>query len=131
MSSDAIKNNLVNVISSNDISNYTKLYQYNNIVFPSLYINALIKGYNTLKYNSQNINMNQRYMYRPDYVSYDYYGTTVLAYMILYINDVMSITQFNIQNIIVPNASTVSKVLSQNKVNTSDINPVVPNSYTI
>ncbi len=131
MSNDAIKNNLVNVISSNDISNYTKLYQYNNIVFPSLYINALIKGYNTLKYNSQTINMIQRYMYRPDYVSYDYYGTTVLAYMIMYINDVMSVTQFNIQNIIVPNASTVSKVLSQNKVNTSDINPVVANSYTI
>lgn len=123
---NTILQSLIDSSSSTDISNYCSVFQSGNFLFSSPYIKPLVKGYNTLIYNSTTIPMTERYMYRPDYVSYDYYNTCNLWYVILYVNDVQSITQFNIRNIIVPNLSIINTLYSQNKVNTNVINQLVP-----
>lgn len=48
--------------------------------------------------------------YRPDYVSYDNYGTPNLWALILFINNVPSIEDFNIENILVPTKNIISDI---------------------
>jgi hypothetical protein len=113
--------NLIKSISVYDINNYTDKYQIGDYIISSPYIKSLSKYYPTLLYNSETIPMNSRYMYRPDYVSYDYYNTTSLWYVILYMNNIQTMCRFNIPNIIVPNWETLNTIMSQTKVDTSII----------
>jgi len=53
---------------------------------------------------------------RPDYVSYDYYGTTNLAFLIMYINNCTCALEFTKDVILVPDLDIVTYVLTKSKV---------------
>ncbi|MGB9674517.1 MAG: hypothetical protein ACPLX8_00130 [Nanopusillaceae archaeon] len=116
----------LNNIPSLDISNFLDRYQYESNIIYSPYVKPFLHAINTLINNSQTIPMTQRYMYRPDYVSFDYYGTVNLWYMIMKVNNVYSIVNFNMPNIIVPNNDIVMSILSKYKANSEIKNPVTP-----
>ena len=46
------------------------------------YIELLAQNYDFLKENSVNVDLDKKYVYRPDYLSYDIYGTTSLWQML-------------------------------------------------
>lgn len=113
-------------VSSFDMSNFMNKYQIGQYIIYSPYIKPFLTSFNTLINNSQTINMTQRYMYRPDYVSYDYYGTTDLWYLIMRVNNVYSIIKFNMNTIIVPNYDIVTSILAKSKAS-GTINNIVSN----
>ena len=61
-----------------------------------------------------------RNKYRPDYVSYEEYGTTNWWTLILYANDIPSIEQFDKEEILVPSVDCVyrlEEIASKNRMN--------------
>lgn len=58
--------------------------------------------------SSHILQMKNEWMYRPDYISYEYYNTTAWWQLIMWINDVKSIEYFNIENVIVPTQDAVT-----------------------
>ena len=100
-----------------DISNYKYKYVTNfngvNFSFDSFSMGKFHTYYRLLKNYSEEIQMKKRYEYRPEYVAYDYYGTTNLGFVILYMNDVPSALDFNMDIIIVPNDNTLFSVLTE------------------
>lgn len=57
--------------------------------------------------NSVTKELKPNYFYRPDYVSYEEYGTTNLWSLLLFINDIATIEEFNREFIIVPTRSVI------------------------
>lgn len=60
--------------------------------------------------SSKKVQMTDRYKYRPDYVSYDNYGTTNWWQLLMWLNDVKSLEYFDTEEIIVPTIEAISKV---------------------
>ena len=52
--------------------------------------------------NSKKIPFEAKYKMKPDYLSYDEYGTTILAPLIMFINNVVSMEEFDLEYVIVP-----------------------------
>jgi len=61
--------------------------------------------------NSDEIILETKYKYRPDYLSFDKYGTIMLWEMLLYVNGVMSIEDFTLETVLVPRYSAILTVL--------------------
>ena len=53
----------------------------------------------------------QKYIMRPDYLSYDEYQTVSLSQMLMYVNNVMSVEAFNLELVVVPTLSAVVDML--------------------
>jgi len=53
----------------------------------------------------------QKYIMRPDYLSYDEYQTVSLAQMLMYVNNVMSVEAFNMELVVVPSMASVIDML--------------------
>ena len=53
----------------------------------------------------------QKYIMRPDYLSYDEYETVSLAQMLMYVNNVMSVEEFNLELVVIPTLSAVIDML--------------------
>lgn len=95
------------------------------VIYPSPEIYALDKNFFTLLYNSQKVSFKPRWQQRPDYVSYDYYGTTIYWPVILYINRKDSIEDFqNIDYIYVPSEDYIYRLASDRVIDTEDLNVV-------
>ncbi len=75
-------------------------------------ITLLLVKYQTLKINAQIITMTSRYYQRPDYVSYDYYGTTEYWYIIMYINDCFSFSDFTMSSFYLPQIDTITDLVT-------------------
>lgn len=61
--------------------------------------------------NSEEKDFERQYVMRPDYLSYDEYGTVALAQMLMYVNTVPSIEAFDLQTVIIPSFSAVVEML--------------------
>lgn len=57
--------------------------------------------------NSETIHLKQGWKYRPDYVSYEYYGTTNWWQLLMWINNVKSIEYFDKDTIVVPDVEVI------------------------
>lgn len=79
--------------------------------FPAPVLETIDKNLYFLLKNSKTIQLNKKYYGRPDYLSYDEYGTVALANLLMYINNVQSLENFNIANVIVPTYSAISTIL--------------------
>ena len=98
-----------------DIDNFRRFYSMKetnneetiNIRFCAPSIIALENNRFYLLANSNKKPLKPSNYYRPDYVSYEEYGTTNLWSMILFINNIPSIEEFNKEDILVPTASSV------------------------
>jgi len=75
--------------------------------FPSPSLWSIQKNLFFLVANSVLIEFDPKYKMRPDYLSYDEYGTVTLAYMLMYVNSVYCIEDFDLNNVIIPNLESV------------------------
>lgn len=60
--------------------------------------------------NSTIEQMTPRWKYRPDYLSYDKYGTTAWWQMLMWLNNIKSIEYFTEDTVIVPTSDAVAKI---------------------
>ena len=44
---------------------------------------------------------------RPDYMSYDEYGTVALAHLLMYVNSVFCIEEFDLSTVILPSMESI------------------------
>jgi len=56
-----------------------------------------------------------RWQYRPNYLSYDIYGTQSFAYLLLYMNDVVSVLDFTFDYVKVPMMSAIKELIISNQ----------------
>ena len=82
-----------------------------SVVFPSPTFWLLEKHLFFLAANSTKKNFEIKYTMRPDYLSYDEYNTVVLAPLLMYVNGIFCIEQFNLNEVIVPKISYISEIL--------------------
>lgn len=61
--------------------------------------------------NSTEKKFERQYLMRPDYLSYDEYGTVALAQLLMYINNVQSIEQFDLEYVIIPSMTAITEML--------------------
>ncbi len=61
--------------------------------------------------NSKEVKFERQYLMRPDYLSYDEYGTVALAQLLMYVNAVPSIEFFELETVIIPTMSAITEML--------------------
>jgi hypothetical protein len=61
--------------------------------------------------NSTEKKFERQYLMRPDYLSYDEYGTVALAQLLMYVNSVSSIEGFDLDTVIIPSLSSITEML--------------------
>jgi len=80
--------------------------------FPEPTLKALDDNLFYLLRNSEEILFDQKYNYRPDYLSFDTYGTVVLDKLILYVNSISRPEEFvNLDKIILPALESIVRIL--------------------
>jgi len=82
-----------------------------NVVFPSPLFWLLEKHLFFLKANSTKKIFELKYTMRPDYLSFDEYGTVILAPLLMYVNGIFCTEDFNMNEVIVPKISYISEIL--------------------
>lgn len=86
------------------------------VYFVSPYLLAYEKYRQYLLKNSVLEPLSPIYYYRPDYLSFDLYGSTMFWTVILYINNISCIEDFNVEEIYLPSFSAIN-LLSELKEN--------------
>ena len=61
--------------------------------------------------NSVEKQFERQYTMRPDYLSFDEYGTVSLAQLLMYVNSVPSIEEFELDTVVIPNLSAITEIL--------------------
>lgn len=79
--------------------------------------------YHLLK-NSTQKQFNPKYVMRPDYLSYDEYGTVVLNQLLMYVNGVYCIEEFDLQTVIIPDFQVIIE-MTQEKFTTKDVDEMI------
>jgi len=64
--------------------------------------------------NSVEKQFESKYLYRPDYLSYDEYGTVTLSSLLMYLNGVFSLEDFNLTKVIIPTYSAIVDICQDN-----------------
>lgn len=79
--------------------------------FPAPVLETIDKNLFFLLKNSKQKDLDKKYNYRPDYLSYDEYGTVVLAHFLMYVNGVFSLEDFINLKIVIPSKSAIMDIL--------------------
>jgi len=97
------------VIIPIDIDFMTDTYKTTSglFTFPSLSLWTIEKNIFYLLRDSVQKTFERKYLMRPDYLSFDEYGTTALAQLLMYVNNVSSIEDFDLDTVIVPTFETI------------------------
>jgi hypothetical protein len=106
-----------------NIDSFRETYVTTNdlYIFSSPALWTLDKNLFFLISNSDEILFELKYKYRPDYLSFDKYGTIMLWEMLMYINGVMSLEEFNLDTVLIPHYSAITTIL-QDRFIKKDIN---------
>ncbi len=95
-----------------EIDNMAARYKTDNGYFtftsPSLW--TIEKHYYYLLKNSVEKEFNQKYKYKPSYLSYDEYGVVTVGYLIMRVNGVFCIEDFDLSSVIIPSMSAIVTV---------------------
>jgi len=78
--------------------------------FPSPELWTIEKNLFYLLRNSVQKQFEQKYLQRPDYLSFDEYGTVALAQLLMYVNNVLCIEDFNLDTVIIPSFQSVVEI---------------------
>jgi len=78
---------------------------YYSFTSPSLWI--LEKHLFYLLKNSVQRDFDPKYSMRPDYLSFDEYGTVVLAPYLMFVNNVLTIEDFDLVTVIIPSLQSI------------------------
>ena len=102
-----------NLQSPLDIEKFGQRWKTENnlFTFPDPNLLTLDKNLYYLLQHSEEVLFESKYKYRPDYISYDYYGTVILWEMLLYINNVFSLEDFDLNTVVIPSMEAVTFVI--------------------
>lgn len=87
-------------VTENDLYTFTS---------PSLW--TLEKHLYYLLKNSEQKDFEPKYKMRPDYLSFDEYGTVVLAPVLMYVNGVFCIEHFDLSVVTIPTFRSITEIL--------------------
>lgn len=79
--------------------------------FPDPNLETIDKNLYYLLRNSEEVEFEAKYKFRPDYLSYDYYGTTILWELLMYVNGVFSLEDFNLVSVVIPSLESITFIL--------------------
>ena len=80
--------------------------------FPAPTLETLDQHLYYLLKNSVQKPLERKYFMRPDYLSFDEYGTVQLAYLLMYVNGVRAIEEFQaLELVVVPEFSSIIEML--------------------
>ena len=95
-----------------DVDNFSLRYKTSNGLYtftsPSLW--TIEKNYYVLLKNSTEVEFNQKYRFKPSYLSFDEYGTVILEYLLMYVNNVYCAEDFDLKYVIIPDISTIISI---------------------
>ena len=96
-----------------DIEKFGARYKTVNELFsfPDPNLEVIDKNLYYLLKNSDEFAFEQKYKYRPDYMSFDYYGTTILWEFIMYVNNVFAVEDFDLPTVVLPTLQAITFVL--------------------
>jgi len=109
-----------------DINYSGNRYRTNNklFTFPAPTLETFDQHLYYLLKHSEQKKFERQYLMRPDYLSFDEYGTVSLAQMLMYVNAVTCLEAFDLQNVLVPSFSAVVEML-KDKFPTQDPNTLI------
>ncbi len=92
-----------------DIEHFGQRFKTENnlYTFPDLNLETIEKNLFYLLRNSKEEEFELKYQYRPDYLSYDTYGITILWQLIMYVNGVFSVEDFILDKVILPSMDSI------------------------
>lgn len=92
-----------------DIERWGDRYKTSNNLysFPSPNLSTIDKNLFYLLRNSSTIKFEPKYKYRPDYLSYDQYGSTTLWELLMYVNSVFSVEEFDLDTVVIPSMEAI------------------------
>lgn len=96
-----------------DIEKFGQRYRTENdlFTFPDPNLETIDKNLFYILKNSEEVDFELKYRFRPDYLSYDYYGTTILWELLMYVNGVFSIEDFDLIKVIIPSLDAITFIL--------------------
>jgi hypothetical protein len=99
-----------------DISKMGTKYRTENkyYVFQSPTLETIEKNYFWLLRNSKIKKFNQKYRFRPDYLSNKEYGTPMLWQLLMFINGVFSVEEFDLVEVIIPALEVIMEITKDN-----------------
>ena len=62
--------------------------------------------------NSKEVDFEPKYKMRPDYLSFDEYGTVVLAHLLMYVNYIYCLEDFDLNTVIIPSFQAIVDIAS-------------------
>jgi hypothetical protein len=96
-----------------DLDHFAVRYVTENNLYtftsPSLW--TLEKHLYYLLRNSEQKEFEPKYKMRPDYMSFDEYGTVILAPVLMYVNGVFCIEHFDLSEVVVPSFQSITEIL--------------------
>lgn len=113
-----------------DIEKFGARFKTENelFTFPDPNLLTLDKNLFYLLKNSEEVDFQLKYKYRPDYLSFDYYNTTILWELIMYINEVFSVEDFDLVKVIIPSMESITFIL-QDQFPIDDTDNLIPISW--
>ncbi len=99
-----------------DIDKMRQWYKTSNdiYVFPNPSVYAIEKNYYYLLRNSYKKDFDVKYKMRPDYLSFDEYGTTSLYPLLMIVNNVQCMEDFNLEKVIIPTMDAIIQLTQDN-----------------
>jgi len=96
-----------------DINFYGNRYKTDNglYTFPAPTLETIDKNLYYLSKHSILKDFDRQYLMRPDYMSFDQYGTVALAQLLMYVNGVFSLEQFSLDKIYIPSFASIIEIL--------------------
>ena len=96
-----------------DIEKFGQCFKTENLyfTFPDPNLTTMDKNLYYLLRNSQEIKFDKQYQYRPDYLSYDQYGTTILKELLMYVNGIFSVEDFDLDKVVIPTLDAIIFIL--------------------
>jgi len=93
--------------------------------FPSPEIATIDKYmFYLLRYSTQK-KFEIKYSMRPDYLSYDEYGTVLLAQLLMVVNGVFCVEEFNLENVVVPDFQAITYICQDKFDPNKDVDELV------
>ncbi len=78
-----------------------------DFIFPSPVLEVIESNLFFLMKNSTKKSFESKYIMRPSYLSFDEYNTIVLGSLLMYVNSVFSIEDFDLNEVIIPSFSSI------------------------
>lgn len=99
-----------------DIDNMRERFKTSNgyYTFPSPSLNTIDKNIFYLLRNSKEIEFDSKYIMKPEYLSFDEYGTPSMWLLLMYVNNVFCKEEFNLSSVIIPSFTSIVTITSDN-----------------